>query len=117
MNPVTQLCRQLRNNATQAERLLWDALRRRSVNDAKFLRQYPLFVSIADRKYFYIADFYCVKHKLVIEVDGPIHQLKKEYDRNRDIVLQDMGCKILRVTNDEVINNIEIVIRTIKDEL
>ena len=91
MNKVTELCRELRNNPTPAEKLLWKELRRRNVGGEKFLRQFPIFVAYElGRKAFYIADFYCAVHKLVIEVDGPIHLLKKEYDDNRDIVMQDL---------------------------
>jgi very-short-patch-repair endonuclease len=111
MNPVTDLCRQLRNNPTPAEKLLWKELRRRNVGGEKFLRQFPIFVAGGfGRKAFYIADFYCAKHKLVIEVDGPIHLLKKEYDDNRDLVMTERGFNILRFTNDEVISDVNKVI-------
>jgi len=114
MNKITELCRELRNNSTPAERLLWQELRRRNVGGEKFLRQFPIFVSHeSGRKLFYIADFYCAVHKLVIEVDGPIHLLKKEYDDNRDIVMQDRGFNVLRFTNDEVTINVDKVIEKI----
>ena len=104
MNPITQLCRQLRNNATVAEKLLWEEIRRRNIGGEKFLRQFPIFITNGfGRRTFYIADFYCAAYKLVIEVDGPIHLLKKEYDANRDIVMKEWGFAILRFTNDEVI--------------
>ncbi|WP_461449996.1 DUF559 domain-containing protein [Mucilaginibacter sp.] len=54
------------------------------------------------KRSFYIADFYSANFKLVIEVDGPIHLLKKEYDANRDLIMQSWGFNILRFTNDEV---------------
>ena len=111
MNPVTVLCRQLRNNQTPAEKLLWNEIRRRNIGGEKFLRQFPIFiVQGIGRKAFYIADFYCAKHKLVIEVDGPIHLLKKEYDNNRDIVMKEWGFNILRFTNDEVERDLNSVI-------
>ncbi|MES2267884.1 MAG: endonuclease domain-containing protein [Bacteroidota bacterium] len=111
MNPVTQLCRLLRNNQTLSERLLWDELRRRNINKRKFLRQYPIFVVNGfGRRSFYIADFYCGELKLVIEVDGPIHLQKKGYDANRDLVMQDLGLTILRFTNDEVSEDLKSVV-------
>lgn len=114
MNPVTDLCRQLRNNSTYAEKLLWKELKKRNAGGEKFLRQFPIFVpNLAGRKTFYIADFYCVRHKLVIEVDGTIHLLKKEYDDNRDIVMQEIGFSILRFTNDEVEKNVDRVMEKI----
>jgi len=89
MNTVTELCRQLRNYQTPEEKMLWEELRRRNLNGEKFLRQFPIFiVNGFGRKLFYIADFYSARSKLVIEVDGPIHILKKEYDANRDLVMQ-----------------------------
>ena len=111
MNRITDLCRQLRNNPTLAEKILWEAIRRRNIGGVKFLRQFPIFIiNGIGRKSFYIADFYCAKFKLVIEVDGPIHLLKKEYDDNRDLVMQEWGFNILRFTNDEVINQLDNVI-------
>jgi len=92
MNKVTDICRELRNNPTPAERILWQELRKRNALGEKFLRQYPIFVGQGLQvKSFYIADFYCVKHKLAIEVDGPVHLLKKEYDDNQDRVMADWG--------------------------
>jgi|HubBroStandDraft_5_1064220.scaffolds.fasta_scaffold435928_1 very-short-patch-repair endonuclease len=111
MNKVTELCRQLRNNPTPAEKLLWQELRRRNIGGERFLRQFPIFVDhVGGTKLFYIADFYCSRHKLVVEVDGPIHLLKKEYDDNRDIVMQSIGFNIIRFTNDEVLGNVDKVI-------
>jgi very-short-patch-repair endonuclease len=103
MNPVTELCRQLRSNATLSEKTIWKHLRRKSIGGKKFLRQFPIFiVNGFGRRSFYIADFYCAEYKLVIEIDGPIHLLKKDYDANRDIVMKEWGFDILRFTNDMV---------------
>lgn len=114
MNLVTELCRTLRNNATPSEKKLWAELRRRNIMGQKFLRQFPIFsLNGLGRKSFYIADFYCAQFKLVIEVDGPIHLLKKEYDLNRDLVMQEWGFEILRFTNEEVDNNLNDVIERI----
>jgi very-short-patch-repair endonuclease len=103
MNTITDFCRQLRNNQTLAEKRLWKELRRRNINGEKFLRQFPIFITNGTGgRSFYIADFYNSRFKLVIEVDGPIHLLKKEYDANRDLVMQYWGFNILRFTNEEV---------------
>lgn len=115
MNPVTALCRRLRNNATPFEKLLWAEIRRRNIGGEKFLRQFPIFIIRGmGRKAFYIADFYCGQHKLVIEVDGPIHPLKKEYDNNRDIAMKKWGFDILRFANDKVENSMNSVIGKIE---
>jgi very-short-patch-repair endonuclease len=118
MNPITELCRQLRNNQTRAEKILWEEIRKRNVGGEKFLRQFPIFIIQGlGRKTYYIADFYCAKHKLVIEVDGPIHLLKREYDNNRDIVMKEWEFSILRFDNDEVIENLNNVVRKIEKYL
>jgi len=116
MNKITEFCRDLRNNATPAEKTLWQEIRKRNIAREKFLRQFPIFI-IQDlgRKAFYIADFYCAAYKLVIEVDGPIHLLKKEYDANRDIAMKEWGFSVLRFTNDEVTDNLHYVINKIEE--
>ena len=115
MNPVTAFCRQLRNNPTIPEKILWEEIRRRNIGGEKFLRQFPIFIIQGyNRKTFYIADFYCAKYKLVIEVDGPIHLLKKEYDDNRDIVMKEWGFAVLRFTNDEVFDDLDNVVMKIE---
>jgi len=115
MNPITTFCRQLRNNPTIAEKILWEEIRKRNIGGEKFLRQFPIFIIQGyNRKTFYIADFYCAKYKLVIEVDGPIHLLKKEYDHNRDIVMKEWGFAVLRFTNDEVFDDLDNVVMKIE---
>jgi very-short-patch-repair endonuclease len=118
MNRITELCRKLRSNQTPAEKILWAEIRKRNVGGEKFLRQFPIFIIQGlNRKTWYIADFYCAKHKLVIEVDGPIHLLKKEYDNNRDLAMKEWGFSILRFTNDEVLESLDSVIMKIDDHL
>jgi len=118
MNPITELCRQLRNNPTPSEKIIWEHLRRRSINGKKFLRQFPIFITNGTgRRSFYIADFYCAEYKLVVEIDGPIHLLKKEYDANRDMVMKEWGFDILRFTNDMVEKELEMVVQQIDNYL
>ena len=69
------------------------------------------------QKIIYIPDFYCHKAKLVIEADGPIHLLKKGYDKNRDEVLSALGLKILRFDNDQILNDTQSVLNTIAKHL
>jgi cyclase len=96
----------LRNNMTSAEMLLWGYLKGNQLG-AKFRRQHPLGV--------YIADFYCHRHKLVIELDGSIHVAMNESERQKS--LEADGLKILRFKNEQVLHNLEIVLAQIKDEL
>jgi very-short-patch-repair endonuclease len=62
----------------------------------------------------YIADFYCPDLKLIIEVDGPMHNLKIEYDRTRTEEMAKVGLQVIRFTNDEIIADIGLVIEKIK---
>ena len=99
--------RQLRNKSTEAEILLWSKIRFRQLKDLLFYRQKPLGG--------YIADFYCPKAKLVLEVDGGQHLEKdaKEYDQVRDEFLKNMGLTVLRFTNVDVMDNIDGVVEVI----
>ena len=97
-----ELARELRRNSTPAEKLLWSELRNRRLNGAKFLRQHPLiYEEDRGRLHFFIADFYCSQHKLVIELDGKIHELQKDYDKERDLIISRMGLNIVRFKNEE----------------
>ena len=98
----------LRMDLTKAEKILWEALRNRRLNNFKFRRQHALKN--------YVADFYCHEAKLVIELDGGIHgeQEQKEYDRDRTSVLNEYGINVIRFKNEEVVSNLEIVLDKIK---
>jgi leucyl-tRNA synthetase len=112
---ITELARELRNNPTSAERKLWEYLRKRRLKGYRFLRQKPIIYEQRNHKaYFFIADFYCAETKLVIELDGKYHNQQKEYDRNRDLVIEKLGLTVLRFDNEEL-QNIETVLRKISD--
>ena len=100
---------ELRKNMTVAEKVLWHQLRNRKVNDLKFRRQHPVDI--------FILDFYCHERKLAIEVDGEIHNQEdqREWDENRTFELNEFGIQILRFRNDDVINQTERVINSIKE--
>jgi very-short-patch-repair endonuclease len=111
---IIELARELRKNSTPAEKLLWAKLRNRQVCEKKFLRQHPLIYE-EDRGHvhFFIADFYCAEHKLVIELDGKIHEKQKYYDRERDLIIEGLGLKVVRFENEEI-ENMETLIEKIK---
>jgi very-short-patch-repair endonuclease len=118
MPSIIEFCRELRKRETPAERLLWDRLRNRKLIGHKFLRQCPICTDGGlGKRLYYIPDFFCHKAKLVIEADGPIHNFKKEYDKNRDEVLAALGLVILRFDNDEILNNTEAVLEKIAAQL
>jgi very-short-patch-repair endonuclease len=107
---IVHAARDLRRGLTLAEEKLWDALRGRRLNGLKFRRQHPL-----DR---FILDFYCVEHQLVIEVDGEVHGTPDQVvrDEERTAWLTERGIRVLRVKNEEVLNNLEGVLRQIAGE-
>ena len=107
--------RELRKKQTPTEKIMWSQLRNRRFLGFKFLRQHPIVTDAMNNKTaFYIADFYCAEKKLVVEIDGLIHAFQVEYDKVRDDVLKDLNMIILRITNDEVENNISAVLNKIK---
>ncbi len=101
--------RYMRKYPTQAEALLWACLRAKRLEGYKFRRQHIIGT--------YIVDFYCPKCKLILEVDGSIHQARQIYDQSRECNLIARGYKILRFTNEEVLNDTDEVLKKIKDHL
>ena len=111
------VCRELRRNETEAEKILWKAIRNRNLNGKKFYRQQPIFHDVTGRETFFVADFYCFTDKLIIELDGRCHQYRLEEDKHRTEILNLLGLRVIRFSNDEVINNLGLVINEIKKSL
>ncbi len=105
---VFENARLLRNNETPAEKLLWTRLNKNQLNGFRFKRQHPIAG--------YIADFYCHKLKLVIEVDEPYHNQmeQKLKDDNRNKVMSEFGLKVLRFSEADILNSLEKVLNEIK---
>jgi very-short-patch-repair endonuclease len=101
--------RMLRNNTTHSEYVLWQELRKQKLG-YKFRRQ----VSIGA----FIVDFYCHELRLIIEVDGWVHEeeYQKEYDERRQFWLEKRGYMIIRFLNDEVLFERDSVIEKIKQK-
>jgi very-short-patch-repair endonuclease len=102
-----QQAKELRQQMTPEEKILWQHLRTNRLCGLHFRRQ-----QIIDG---FIVDFYCHKAKLVIEVDGGIHQQQVEYDTERDKVLAARGLQVLRIQNEEVRFNLEEVLGRIAE--
>jgi len=100
--------REMRRSPTDAEQLLWEELRGKKLDKLKFRRQQPMQG--------YILDFYCDEVRLGVEVDGEIHLgvEQKKYDQQRSEYLAEYGIRIIRFTNDQVINNMKEVLNLIK---
>ena len=102
---------ELRKNMTDAERLLWSRLRKKQLNNFQFYRQRI----IGD----FIVDFYCPKSKLIVEVDGGQHYQDEEGRRDevRDDYMKKLGVKVLRVSDREVLKNLQGVVERIYEIL
>jgi very-short-patch-repair endonuclease len=94
--------RRLRRDMTNAEAMLWKVLRGSQLDGVKFRRQAPVGP--------YIADFFCFRHRLIIELDGPPHDSdeRKGRDAARDAWLRDQGFRVLRFPNDLIIGGGDI---------
>ena len=103
--------RQLRRESTPAEQVLWEALRGSQLNGARFRRQHPVET--------FILDFYCPRHKLVVEIDGGIHQLPevRERDQERQCWIEVHGYEFLRFTNEEVLHELTWVLTCISAKI
>ncbi len=104
---MTERARDLRREATFPERLLWSRLRDGQLEGTRFRRQHVIGP--------YVADFYCAKHNLVIELDGHSHDTTAQADLRREEYLKEQGCRIVRFRNDEVIENIDGVLDAISN--
>jgi len=107
---IRERAKVLRKEMTVEERKLWNGLRGWKVGGGvKFRRQHPMES--------FILDFYCPAHKLCLEVDGGIHDTQQERDEARDAALKALGIRTLRFRNEEVMKNIESVLRRIEAEM
>jgi very-short-patch-repair endonuclease len=99
------LARQMRKVPTGAEAKLWQFIRKRQVRGVQFRRQHAI-----ER---FITDFCCLEIRLIIELDGPIHQYTQEEDQIRQAYLESLGYEVLRFPNLEVFNNVRAVLDVI----
>ncbi len=107
---IVKRCRRLRRNQTESEEIFWQQVRNRKINDLKFLRQHPfIYQAVNFKLYYFIADFYCAEKKVIIELDGKIHEEQKEYDEKRDLILKEMNLKVIRFKNSEIEKAVDFV--------
>jgi cyclase len=103
--------KRLKREMTKAEKQLWHELRNSKLNGYKFRRQHPIA--------WYIADFYCLQAKLVVELDGEVHELEemKEHDEKRNRIMENYDLTVLRFKNEDVFGNVDEVVDEIKKHL
>ena len=106
--PLKEFRKELRNNLTPAEAVMWKVLQKRQLEGRKFRRQH----SIGN----HIVDFYCPKEKLVIELDGTAHYTPEgsDKDEKRDAYINGLGIKVLRFENRDIFNNLDAVLEVIR---
>ncbi|MFM7192660.1 MAG: DUF559 domain-containing protein, partial [Microcystaceae cyanobacterium] len=105
------VARDLRRSSTPTEAILWQALRNRQLNNAKFRRQHPIGP--------FVVDFYCHEAGLIVEVDGSIHDLpeQKTLDQQRQELLESLGLRFLRISSRAIETNLAEVLQTIQQVL
>ena len=103
------LPRKLRRDSTEAEKVVWRALRNRQLSGHKFRRQHPIGQ--------FVADFCCMEAMLIVEIDGGQHDRQAEADARRTSELERQGYRVVRFWNNEILGNLEGVLATLLDEL
>ena len=102
-----EAARILRKKMTTQEELLWERLNKKQICNMRFRRQHPID--------FFIADFYCHEVRLVVEIDGGIHNEKREYDNGRTAEMDKYNITVIRFSNNQIENQIENVIIEIEN--
>jgi very-short-patch-repair endonuclease len=100
--------KELRREMTPAEKRLWQEVRAKKLG-VRFRRQQIIAG--------FIVDFYCHKAALVVEVDGDIHDLQQDEDARREQVLTEMGLRIIRLRNEEVLSALPVVVGKIRESI
>lgn len=102
-----RLAKYFRRNMTYAERCFWNIVRSNQVNGLRFRRQQVI--------HSFIADFYCNQIGLVVEIDGGVHERQKDYDGLRDAIIGAYGIRVMRFSNEVVLQHTERVKERIMD--
>lgn len=105
---MIEIARQFRKEPTRSEAILWQALRKKQLAGRKFRRQQPIGR--------FIVDFFCASERLIVEVDGGIHESQKDLDEQRQQVLESLGLRFVRVSSEEVERNLPEVLSRIRGE-
>jgi len=103
--------KQLRNNMTTAENILWGKIKGKQIETCKFRRQYSINQ--------FVIDLYCPELKLAIEIDGESHFQDDaiKYDKERQVLIESIGVQFLRFNNNEVYNNLDGVLEVITEKV
>jgi very-short-patch-repair endonuclease len=114
MGIIKQTVRELRKNQTQSENAFWNLIRGKKFLGLRFQRQFPIKYTFDKVTSFFVADFYCHKLRLIIEIDGSIHDKSKERDKFRDLIIKQYGFNILRISDKDILCSSQDVLDKIK---
>jgi len=106
---MIELARVMRLEPTRSERIFWDAVRNRQLDGVKFRRQ-----QVIER---FVVDFFAPSHRLVVEIDGGVHEVQRERDALREQFLEDCGLRVLRFSADDVERRLPEVLDTLLETL
>lgn len=106
---MIEVARQLRKEPTPSEAILWQALRGRRLRGLRFRRQQPIGP--------FVVDFYCPAARLVVEVDGPIHEAQQKADAERQELLESLGLRFLRLPAAQVERDLAAALASIGEAL
>jgi very-short-patch-repair endonuclease len=106
---LIELARQMRREPTRSEAMLWGVLRNRNLKGVKFRRQ-----QVIDR---FILDYFAPSLKLVIEIDGAVHNGREDWDAAREDFLRDCGLNVVRFSASDVENNLDWVLKKLEDTI
>ena len=105
---MTEVARQFRKEPTPSENILWQALRGRKLEGRKFRRQQPIGA--------FIVDFFCGAERLIVEVDGGVHDSQQEADRQRQELLESLGLRVVRVSSELVETRLDEALAVVRRE-
>ncbi|HYJ79908.1 MAG TPA: DUF559 domain-containing protein, partial [Longimicrobiaceae bacterium] len=103
---MKEAARELRKNLTESEASLWERIRKGRLDGRKFRRQQPVGR--------FIVDFYCSDERLIVEVDGGVHETQREADAGRQAALETLGLRFVRISDELVIRDPEGALDTIR---
>lgn len=106
---MVEIARQFRKEPTRGEKLLWEHLRGRRLDGIKFRRQQPFGL--------FVVDFFAASHRLIVEVDGPIHDQQCEADEQRQALLESLGLRFCRIRTERVESAVNEALAVIRQAL
>lgn len=106
---MVEIAREFRKEPTPGEKIMRNALRGKKLDGIKFRRQQPIG--------YFVVDFYSSVHRLVVEVDGPIHESQKEADAARHEILEILGLHVLRIKTELVEQNLPMAFTQVRNAI